>query len=224
MIKNFSKLKAFTLAEVLITLGIIGLVAAVTIPTVTKQYQRIILKSKFAKAYSLLQNVVIQWEADEGEGLYSAYHNTNSNNIRATFFKYFNGERDTRASSELKPYYTSIKDSTTIIHYCPIGCCVNPAASSLKGTDGIMYNICNGDSALIFAVDLNGNDKAPNKWGIDLFGFYIYSDNKFDPLFRSWTKSAGCSNYLQNESHINDGISCTYYAVQDQDYFKKINF
>ena len=39
MKKNFKKVIAFTLAEVLITLGIIGIVSAITIPTLTKNYQ-----------------------------------------------------------------------------------------------------------------------------------------------------------------------------------------
>ena len=44
--------KAFTLAEILITLGIIGVVAAMTIPTLVANYRTKALKSGFKKSYS----------------------------------------------------------------------------------------------------------------------------------------------------------------------------
>ena len=44
---------AFTLAEVLITLGIIGVVAAMTIPTLMANYKAKRLHSQFLKSYSL---------------------------------------------------------------------------------------------------------------------------------------------------------------------------
>ena len=47
-----SKKAAFTLAEVLITLGIIGIVAAMTIPTLVSNYQKKVLKTQFTKKYA----------------------------------------------------------------------------------------------------------------------------------------------------------------------------
>ena len=44
--------KGFTLAEVLITLGIIGVVAAMTLPTVINNVQEKQFHSKFKKAYA----------------------------------------------------------------------------------------------------------------------------------------------------------------------------
>ena len=44
----------FTLAEVLITLGIIGIVAAMTIPTLMTNNQSKKLKSQFLKSYSTI--------------------------------------------------------------------------------------------------------------------------------------------------------------------------
>ena len=46
--------RGFTLAEVLITLGIIGIVAAVTIPTLINNYQKQALFNQFKKAYANL--------------------------------------------------------------------------------------------------------------------------------------------------------------------------
>ena len=49
---------AFTLAEVLITLGIIGIVAAMTLPVVTTKVNNIKFKSGFKKSLSVLNQAV----------------------------------------------------------------------------------------------------------------------------------------------------------------------
>ncbi len=46
---------AFTLAEVLVTLGIIGVVAAMTMPVLIGNYQKKVLNDQFKKSYSLVQ-------------------------------------------------------------------------------------------------------------------------------------------------------------------------
>ena len=51
-----NKRVAFTLAEVLITLGIIGVVAAMTIPNLVNTYKEKVRVSKVKKAYSVLAN------------------------------------------------------------------------------------------------------------------------------------------------------------------------
>lgn len=48
---------AFTLAEVLITLGIIGIVAALTIPSLITNYKANKLRAQFLKSYSTVQQV-----------------------------------------------------------------------------------------------------------------------------------------------------------------------
>ena len=44
--------KAFTMAEVLITLGVIGIVAAMTIPQLVKNYQLHVLQNQLKAVYS----------------------------------------------------------------------------------------------------------------------------------------------------------------------------
>ncbi len=56
----------FTLAEVLITLGIIGIVAAMTLPVLTKKYQEVVLRNQFKKGYSMLSQAVIKAQSDWG--------------------------------------------------------------------------------------------------------------------------------------------------------------
>lgn len=56
-LKNYSK-NGFTLAEVLITLGIIGVVAAVTMPMIVKKYQEQVYKTAYKKVYAELSEAV----------------------------------------------------------------------------------------------------------------------------------------------------------------------
>ena len=57
---------AFTLAEVLITLGIIGIVAAMTLPTLINKSQQMILKNQFKKTYSTLTQALLKAQVDYG--------------------------------------------------------------------------------------------------------------------------------------------------------------
>ena len=57
---------AFTLAEVLVTLGIIGVVAAMTMPVLVAKYQEMVLKNQFKHAYSLVSQAIRQVEANNG--------------------------------------------------------------------------------------------------------------------------------------------------------------
>lgn len=50
------KVNAFTLAEVLITLTIIGIVAAMTIPTLISKYQNKVSEVALKKAFSTITN------------------------------------------------------------------------------------------------------------------------------------------------------------------------
>ena len=56
----------FTLAEVLITLGIIGVVAAMTMPALVANYQKKSLATQTQKFYSMMSQAVKQYMADEG--------------------------------------------------------------------------------------------------------------------------------------------------------------
>lgn len=63
----------FTLAEVLITLGIIGVVAAMTLPTVVNKYQKNVATGKLKKIYSVLTNATLRAENDYGPSEYWDY-------------------------------------------------------------------------------------------------------------------------------------------------------
>ena len=53
---------AFTLAEVLITLGIIGIVAALTMPMLLSNYRKQVVETRLAKFYSAMNQAIQQSE------------------------------------------------------------------------------------------------------------------------------------------------------------------
>uniref|UniRef100_UPI00402818C9 prepilin-type N-terminal cleavage/methylation domain-containing protein n=1 Tax=Candidatus Scatousia sp. TaxID=3085663 RepID=UPI00402818C9 len=61
---------AFTLAEVLITLGIIGIVAAMTMPTLIGKYKKKELANRAKVAYSILSQAIKLSEVENGEVKY----------------------------------------------------------------------------------------------------------------------------------------------------------
>ena len=68
-----SKKVAFTLAEILITLGIIGVVAALTIPTISRNIQHAVLKNQFKKFYSTFWQAVIGIQTKGGRPVQCYY-------------------------------------------------------------------------------------------------------------------------------------------------------
>ena len=64
---HINKFFGFTLAEVLITLGIIGVVAALTIPNLMTAHKKHKIEAKLTKAVSTINQVIKQSEAENGE-------------------------------------------------------------------------------------------------------------------------------------------------------------
>ncbi len=66
---------AFTLAEVLITLGIIGVVAALTIPALISKYDEKVMLNKLKRSYSEILNAIDLRRAESGSGGYAQLFN-----------------------------------------------------------------------------------------------------------------------------------------------------
>lgn len=60
--------RAFTLAETLITLGIIGIVAAMTIPVLMTKYRMHIVETRLSRTYSIVTQAIKIAEENYGEG------------------------------------------------------------------------------------------------------------------------------------------------------------
>ncbi len=72
------KNSAFTLAEVLITLGIIGIVAAMTLPSLIAKYQDKVLINQAKKSYSMILNAMNMAKAESGLSDYSGVFSNDS--------------------------------------------------------------------------------------------------------------------------------------------------
>ena len=57
----------FTLAEVLITLGIIGVVAALTIPALIANHKKTAVETRLKKFYSVMNQAITQSELENGD-------------------------------------------------------------------------------------------------------------------------------------------------------------
>ena len=215
---SFRQNSAFTLAEVLITLGIIGVVAALTIPVVMNNANEKETIVSLKKSYSILTSAYTQAVQD-------------------------NGTPDLWGADPLvvlKPYLKISKDCTTTL-----GGCFSPGvtykflnggneiendstgqtAVQLADGSSLMYqndsSDCTGsvgDTQALQAycgqiyVDINGN-KRPNQWGIDAFIFHF---TKFGivpfgtaPETR-WPFSAECHDISKS------GYSCSGWVIYNE--------
>ena len=58
---------AFTMAEVLITIGIIGIIAAMTLPSLIGNYQKKVTVERLKQTYSILSQAFLRSQVDNGE-------------------------------------------------------------------------------------------------------------------------------------------------------------
>lgn len=59
--------KGFTLAEILITLGIIGVVAAMTMPVLITNHKKNVTLTRLKRSYNILSNVFVRAQVDYGD-------------------------------------------------------------------------------------------------------------------------------------------------------------
>ena len=93
------KIKAFTLAEVLITLGIIGVVAAMTLPTLIEKYKKQVAVNKLKKFYSVMTQAIKLEETKNGS---MEYWMPDCDTEDDCFEKWYNQHLDKHVKSVLK--------------------------------------------------------------------------------------------------------------------------
>lgn len=182
--KNNSHI-AFTLAEVLITLAIIGVVAAMTIPSLIQKYKDQAAVSQLKKVYSVLTQA---WELMTLEyGPVSEWNltaNTGQEDMlmeRLSKYLKFNKICKTTDPQTCLPKvtYLAIDDTQFADSFN-----ISPAAAQMADGTLIRVNVRGSetqDQPIAFVVDLNGKDK-PNKVGDDFFYFYVWiTDNRVHP-------------------------------------------
>ena len=186
---------AFTMAEVLITIGIMGVVIAMTLPSIINKTQKKILATQLKTTYTILANALEQatvynedykywtFKTDDlsvGDSsynfvkMYLAPYLKNTNIVRQRALLYCN-------NVTYKYIDGSIADCNSVLGFC------NTCGSASGGsdTDSNMTQLYLSNGAIVvvlvrygetdtsygtaeFHVDVNGY-KGPNVWGKDVF-------------------------------------------------------
>ena len=183
--------KAFTLAEVLITLGIIGVVAAMTMPNLIASHQKKVLETSFKKSYSSLLQALIYVEPELLPSIVG-------DNPQAG-----------AGSSEFDKSYLKVTADIP-------GCMQIPQHVAVDGSSiGGMYNCY----ANWISIDTNGPKKGPNALGHDLFYFGINANGRLIPLgenivysYWNFSNSTYCS---KNSTNTQNGVGCAKYAISN---------
>jgi len=170
---DMGKKVAFTLAEVLITLGIIGVVAAMTLPTLINNYRKQETIAKLKKVYSVLGQASLLAQAEYGEtsgwvldsGKSRAKSKNFSEKYLIPYLKVVKKCEDYSTSDCNYPIYKlngqrySVNDFNNWTYRFYLA----------DGTFLIVYSLYDSNEArhpkyasIIF--DING-EKRPNKWG-----------------------------------------------------------
>ena len=196
--------RGFTLAEVLVTLGIIGVVSAMTVPTLMQNYQRKSYVTQLHKIYNQLSQATLQYVTDKNAINLQEAGLNNANEIDAF----------------MKKYFKIVQDCSNDISACA-------ASSDYKKMDGTAYplfydngygfkyyilangsliGLLNYDTNKIQVnLDINGK-QGPNIVGRDTFAFNIYKSNG---LIDDDCGSAPCTEEERETTFENQCISST---------------
>ena len=204
---------AFTLAEVLITLAIIGVVATMTLPTLIQNHQKRSLEVATQKFYSTMSQAIRQYMADQG-----------SDDLRNTpiVIDGDNWETDkVRAQKEVDEFFKKYLKA----QICENGCFAKnyktqkDEVSYAVGTetqdqditgryllpDGMVVELSGNlgftDFPGTIHVDVNGQ-KGPNKIGYDLWSMSVFYDGTLDEsgVTPECKKGGTCFNGTPSES------------------------
>ena len=193
--------KAFTLAEVLITLVIIGVVAAMTIPTLINNTKKQEYVAGCKKAYSVLSQALYKIGQNNGYPV-GDYTFFSEENIIDEFskvlsvFKICDSFNECSGKSIYDYKYLNndlnnhnVSDGRTIITN-------DGQMYSMIVSYGGTYGISSEDNANTLArilVDVNGS-KNPNQFGYDTFIFYIVNGKGIVPAGGDAMSSCNKSN------------------------------
>ena len=230
MIRNSVAPKpAFTLAEVLITLGIIGIIAALTLPAVINNTQKKERREALKKAYSVLQQALLMYQKDTGEDITLTTFNTETEALKKAILPYFNGAVDCGKGTENTACLYNRSETNKYKNYNN----TNEAQKAYLddgqyvAIDGMMYFFENeassseGATGRIFIfVDVNGFNRNPNQLGRDLFAFELVEKGKILPVGANEThydENIYCSKTSTNSAN---GIACTNRALYDNNFWK----
>ncbi len=218
------------MAEVLITIGIIGVVAALTLPVIINDIQNKQLESLFKKSYSTLlqisQRVVLEDYGGQipNSEIYTSF---------SYFTKYLNGTHCVGTTEGGCPandgenycgfMFQNYKDFSGKITASCIG---NDYVVNVFDGSTYYFDYARSTEPTFgkqqVAVDINGWAKGPNKLGHDMFLFQINRDGKIilgGDVDSAFPEEHYCT---PNSSLSTNGYGCTIKAINEKDYFKNL--
>ena len=233
---SLKKRAAFTLAEVLITLGIIGIVAAMTMPSLIQNVRNRQLESALKKNASVIAQALDMYRAENGVSIVSNLH---THEFKPEIIKYFNilkdcgfGYNDDSACIKNYGSSNSDKNSNTYKNFS------GTASIDLSWFDDGQFVLTDGSLILLennnnldgtpgniyISVDVNGYNKRPNRLGQDLFMFQVNNEGKLLPMGVDGSNfySANDTYCSKSSTHKDNGAGCTYKALSDSSFWKNL--
>ena len=217
--------KAFTLAETLIVIGIIGVVAALTLPNLNHATGDKETVTRLQKLHSALNEandraVAIYGPLDE-------WQNSCSGDVPLSEC-YFKRITEFMKVSKVCDR-TDIEACTTSLDYEEgEGAGSSSAAVLPDGATFLFYDFnnpsCNGESGQYndicidyIEVDINGKNKGKNEYGRDQFEFMVSKDTGVVPIFQWDSYEDGVSSCISGK-----GWSCAFWVLEygNLDYLK----
>lgn len=200
--KSGARKGAFTLAEVLITLGIIGVVAALTLPSLIQKYQDQVLENQLKKTYSTLSQGIQKAMADDGVSVFydtelfqaCTYPKQKSNACAQMVKKYFNV---VAVKTDRREYYIDviqtkyIDGKTVFLGRDKSKGMFHPHWALGRSDYSDRFMLSDGSEFTFGAevnqygnyahidIDTNG-EKGPNTEGLDIFGVGVREDGRLE--------------------------------------------
>lgn len=231
--------KAFTLAEILITLGIIGVVAAMTLPALIQKQQEKILVNQLKKSYSAFSQAFLKVVAENGpaESWDIGNHATlgGANKLYNLFKPHLSVVEDCGINRGC--FYTgTYKALNAPAFIWQPSTHTNYARGRLSdGTAFLFWSAgegCNTDYSSdgsgryskicgVIYVDVNG-DKSPNQAGVDYFMFIITKDGIYPAGLKGYKDMYGVICQYNNTSNTN-GAVCSGWVIthENMDYLRR---
>ena len=173
----------FTLAEVLITLGIIGVVAAMTIPNLISSYKKHVTATRLERSMSVITQAIRLSENENGQ-MENWDKSLDYEEFINTYFRPFMNIMQVCSSDSRCGYDSSTNKIWKLLNgnYGAYNSPFNQDRHGLLTSDGFIYFYginpieLSTDNDKIIIVDINGSSN-PNQQGKDVFFFIRDEDS-----------------------------------------------
>ena len=179
--------KGFTLAEVLVTLGIIGVVSAMTVPTLMQNHQRKVYVTQLHKVYNEFSQALMQYQNDRNAVNLTEAGLTSKDAVDSFIKKYFSVIQECdSADGCLADEYKTLQGNEYTTYSRDVKSFVLANGVSIRPSyapDGSSFKLLN------VGIDINGKG-GPNILGRDLFFFAVYKNGLIDDYANDVTVNA----------------------------------